>query len=73
MQDRAAELVERVLKPLIEADGGTIELVEVSGKQVVIRLSGACAGCPGMPYTLAHVVEPAVRHALGKDFKVVMR
>jgi Fe-S cluster biogenesis protein NfuA len=34
------------IKPALEADGGSVELVEVSDLGVVkVRMTGACAGC----------------------------
>ena len=70
VQDKAAALIEETLRPLIEADGGRIDLVEATPSRIVIRLSGVCAGCPGQPYTLARIIEPAVRRALGAHVEV---
>lgn len=67
MRDRAEALIAEYIRPLVEADGGKIELVEVSDKRVVIRLSGTCAGCPGQPYTLSRVIEPLLKRFLGPD------
>lgn len=61
MEPQVRELVDDVLRPLVEADGGTIELVSVTDERIVIRLGAACAGCPGVHYTREHVVVPAVR------------
>ncbi|MFI5306562.1 MAG: NifU family protein [Polyangiales bacterium] len=70
MRDQAEKVIAEVLRPLIEADGGHIELLEVSTGHVVVRLTGACGGCPGKPYTLGSVIEPALRRALGQDIDV---
>jgi len=54
--------VERVLRelvrPLLERDGGGIELVSVTGSEVVVRLVSVCAGCPGAGYTTDSVLIP---------------
>ena len=54
--------VERVLRdhvrPLLERDGGGIELVSVAGFEVVVRLVSVCAGCPGAGYTTDAVLFP---------------
>ena len=68
--DRAKEIIDDLIRPLVEADGGQIELVEVEDSTVVIRLSGTCAGCPGQPYTLERVIEPALRRVLGDEVSV---
>jgi Fe-S cluster biogenesis protein NfuA len=60
------EKIEKVLKeevtPMLASHGGSAELVELTEDGVVkVRLSGACAGCPGARMTLTHVVESAIR------------
>jgi Fe-S cluster biogenesis protein NfuA len=53
--------VERSLKsvrPYLQADGGDVELVDVSDEGVVfVRLAGACRGCPGARMTLQMGIE----------------
>ena len=70
VEARVRELVDDVLRPLVEADGGTIDLVAVSGERVVVRLGAACAGCPGIHYTREHVVVPALRTVVGESVHV---
>ena len=70
MQEQIETLLEEVLRPLVEADGGSIELVEFSEDRVVFRLGGACSGCPGLVYTEGDVLAPAVRSILGDEVGV---
>lgn len=50
------------IRPQLQADGGDIELVEVTEDGVVkVRLVGACSGCPGAQMTLQLGVERAVK------------
>jgi Fe-S cluster biogenesis protein NfuA len=55
------ERVEKVLsliRPAIQADGGDLELVEVTADGVArIRLLGACVGCPSSTVTLQMGIE----------------
>jgi len=54
------KLVEKALekiRPLLQRDGGDIELVEVSDGVVKVRLTGACKGCPMSQMTLKQGVE----------------
>ena len=45
------------IRPILQRDGGDIELVDVTDDKVVqVRLQGHCAGCPGARMTLTHVV-----------------
>jgi Fe-S cluster biogenesis protein NfuA len=58
-------VLDDVISPLIERDGGSIELVglEPEHHRVLVRMGGACAGCPGRSLTLEYVVLPALRRA----------
>ncbi|NQU08467.1 MAG: NifU family protein [Candidatus Abyssubacteria bacterium] len=50
------------IRPHLQADGGDIELVEVTEDGIVkVRLMGACSGCPGAQMTLQLGVERAVK------------
>jgi Fe-S cluster biogenesis protein NfuA len=41
-----------LIRPAVQADGGDIELVDVTDAGVVqIRFHGACHGCPSSPST----------------------
>lgn len=68
---QAQQFVDEVLRPLIAADGGEIELVSMEEKRLVVRMKGMCSGCPGRPYTISEVIEPAARRYLGVDVQVV--
>jgi Fe-S cluster biogenesis protein NfuA len=52
------------LRPFLQADGGDIELLELEGNSVLVRLSGVCAGCPSAHMTLHLGVEAALREAM---------
>ena len=52
MRDRVKAALEQV-RPSLQADGGDVELVDVSEDGVVrVRLTGACKGCPMSQMTL---------------------
>jgi Fe-S cluster biogenesis protein NfuA len=62
------EKVEAVLaeiRPMLQADGGDIELVDVTEDGVVkVRLQGACAGCPAAQMTLRTAVESRLKEKI---------
>ena len=60
---QVATVLERV-RPMLQADGGDIELVGLVGNRAQVRLTGACADCPVAPMTLHMGVEVALREAL---------
>jgi Fe-S cluster biogenesis protein NfuA len=57
MLAKVQEIVDQ-LRPNLQADGGDIELLDVTPEGVVrVRLQGACRGCPGAAMTLKMGVE----------------
>jgi len=51
------EMVLDDLRPYLMADGGNVELVEIDGPIVKLRLQGACGSCPSSSYTLKLGIE----------------
>jgi Fe-S cluster biogenesis protein NfuA len=50
------------IRPQLQADGGDIELIDVTDEGVVkVRLVGACSGCPGAQMTLQMGVERVLK------------
>jgi len=62
---RRVEEVLNQLRPELQAHGGDVELVEVTGDGLVkVRLTGACAGCPMSAFTLAMGIERTLRREI---------
>lgn len=60
------------VRPRLQADGGDIELVDVNDdNEVIVKLQGACAGCPMSQFTLATQVECVLKEAIPEVSKVV--
>ena len=60
MRDRVEKVINRI-RPAVQMDGGDIELVEVVGGVVRLRLVGACHGCPSSMMTLKAGIERAIQ------------
>ncbi len=61
LHQRVAAVIERI-RPAVQADGGDIELVDVSDAgRASIRFHGACVGCPSSAVTLYHGIERTLR------------
>jgi Fe-S cluster biogenesis protein NfuA len=59
------------IRPMLQADGGDIELVGIEGNKVKVRLRGACAGCPAASMTLKHGVERVLKQRVPEVEEVV--
>ncbi len=69
--DKVAEVIETI-RPMLQNDGGDIELVGVDeDKTVRVRLQGACSGCPGAAMTLKMGVERLLQQKLPEVKEVV--
>ncbi|MCK5802434.1 MAG: Fe-S cluster assembly protein NifU [Lentisphaeria bacterium] len=55
------QVVNDDIRPGLQADGGDLELVDVDGDRVVVKLKGSCSGCPGAQVTLKRWVEAQLR------------
>jgi len=57
IREKVEPVIEKI-RPMLQADGGDIELVDVEDDGTVkVRLVGACAGCAMSQYTLKLGVE----------------
>lgn len=74
-EDAVKEKVEAALgkvRPALQADGGDVELVEVTPEGVVkVRLTGACGGCPMSQMTLKMGIERVLRQEVPEIKEVV--
>jgi len=61
MKEQVQEIINEI-RPNLQADGGDIELVDVTEDGIVkVRLRGACSGCPGAAMTLKMGVERVLK------------
>ena len=71
LYDRVAAVIERI-RPMVQGDGGDIELVDVAADGVVrVRLLGACVGCPSASMTLAMGIERQLKDQVPEVTRVV--
>lgn len=64
------ETLEREIKPALKKDGGDIELVDVDGNNVLVKLQGTCATCSASQITLKHYVESKLRELVSPELLV---
>ncbi len=69
---RIEGVVEREVRPQLQADGGDLEVVDIKeGPIVYCRLVGACAGCPGASTTLKLMVEQVLKDRVHERTRVI--
>ncbi len=64
------QTLEREIKPALNKDGGDIELIDVSGNIVQVRLRGTCATCKKSQITLKNYVEAKLRELVTPELMV---
>jgi Fe-S cluster biogenesis protein NfuA len=71
MREKVEEALEKV-RPMLMADGGNVELVDVTADGVVkIKLQGACGCCPMSQMTLKMGIERVLKQAVPEIKEVV--
>jgi len=70
MRDKVEEVLNKI-RPSLEADGGNVELVDVSDGTVKVTLTGACAGCPMSAMTLKMGIEKILKQEIPEIKEVV--
>ncbi|MGB5157129.1 NifU family protein [Desulfobacterium sp. N47] len=56
MKEQVEAAIKKI-RPMLQKDGGDVEIVDVSEGIVKVRLQGACAGCPMSQMTLKNGIE----------------
>ena len=64
------ETLEREIKPALNQDGGDIQLIDVDGNRVVVKLKGRCAACAMSQITLKDYVESKLQELVAKELVV---
>ena len=64
MKEQVEKALEKI-RPSLQADGGDVELMDVSEDGIVkVKLTGACRGCPMSQLTLKMGIEKALKQAV---------
>ena len=67
---RIEKVLEEDVRPKLNMDGGSVELVDLAGTVVKVRLLGMCSGCMGAAGTLKHLVEKALQEKVDPSLTV---
>ena len=70
MKEKVQAVLDKI-RPALQADGGDVELVDVEGGIVKVRLTGACGGCPMSQLTLKSGIEENLKAVIPEVQEVV--
>ena len=71
MKEKVEQALEKV-RPMLQADGGNVELVEVTDDGIVkVKLTGACSGCPMSQMTLKAGIEQHLKSEIPEIKEVI--
>ncbi len=68
---RIEKVLEEDVRPQLNADGGNVELVDVNGTEIKLRLLGMCSGCLAADATMKGFIEKTLREKLDPSVSVV--
>jgi hypothetical protein len=67
VREAVQRVIDDVLNPLLQGDASSIELLNVSEGEVVVRVTGRAAFGVGAEYVRTGVIEPALRKVVGDE------
>ncbi|MBA7622477.1 Fe/S biogenesis protein NfuA [subsurface metagenome] len=70
MREKVEQALAKI-RPALQADGGDVELVDVDGGVVKVKLTGACASCPVATVTLKQGIERLLKEQITEVKEVV--
>jgi Fe-S cluster biogenesis protein NfuA len=69
--NRIEEILDRTVRPGLQADGGDLEVLELDGNILSIKYQGACGGCPSSMMGTLQAIEGILRSEFNPYLEVV--
>jgi Fe-S cluster biogenesis protein NfuA len=69
---KVEKVVDDYIRPLLQKDGGDLELLDIKDTIVFFEMQGACAGCTGADQTVKQVVEKTLKDRVDIRIRVVV-
>lgn len=73
MLEAVQQVIDEILNPLLQNDASSIELLELSDDEVVVRVTGRAAFGVGAEYVRTDVIEAALRKVVGNDCTIQIK
>ncbi len=67
---KISKVIDQQISPQLQKDGGDVELVDVDGNKVKVKLTGMCSGCKNATMTLKSFVESVLKDKVDKNLEV---
>ena len=64
---KAEDILDRTIRPGLQADGGDLEIVSFEGNKIEIAYQGACGGCPSSYMGTLEAIENILRYELQNE------
>jgi NifU-like protein len=68
---KVEKVVDTYIRPILKADRGDVEIVDIKGTLVYCSLKGACSGCMGASQTLKMMVERSLKDQVDERIRVI--
>ena len=65
------KVIETVIAPELQKDGGDIELIDIEDNKVYVKLQGRCSSCKNSVLTLKSFVETTLQDKVCSDIEVI--
>ena len=59
------------VRPILQSDGGDVEIIDIKDKLVYCQLVGACQGCAGASMTLKLMIEKTLKEEVDDQIRVI--
>ena len=67
---KIGRVIDQQISPQLQKDGGDIELIDVEGNKVKVKLTGMCSGCKNVAMTLKAFVESVLKDKVDSSLEV---
>lgn len=68
---KVEKLIDDYVRPMLQQDGGDIEIIDIKDRIVYAHLVGACASCAGAAMTLKMMVEQTLKNQIDDQIRVI--
>ena len=72
MKSKIEKILKEKINPILEQHYGGAEFIEIKGKTLYIRMTGACGGCPLSQDTLENIIEEKIKEEIPEIERVAL-